>query len=285
MPVLDSRLIRPAPPSPPTRSAWPSACRSAAPRRPGDRREQSKRERFEQRGQLLPRERIAWLLDRGSGFLELSRLAGLGMHDDDGKKAVLGGGSIVGIGTVAGKRVLISASDSGVKGGTVPPMGIEEGAARAGDRAREQAAADRAGGVGRRQPDVPGGDLRRRRAQLRQPGAPVGGRHSADRGGARLVHRRRRLPAGAVGLRGAGARAQQHLPRRPAAGEGGDRRGRDRRGTRRRRHARRGHRPGRIPGRERCACHRTGTRADGQAALGCSEPRDLSRSRASSARS
>ncbi len=97
---------------------------------------ESKRERFEQRGQLLPRERVARLLDRGSGFLELSRLAGLGMHDDDGKKAVLGGGSIVGIGTVAGKRVLISASDSGVKGGTVAPMGLKK-ALRAQEIARE----------------------------------------------------------------------------------------------------------------------------------------------------
>lgn len=87
----------------------------------------SKREKFEKKGQLLPRERVARLLDRGSSFLELSALAGLGMHDDDGKKAVLGGGSIVGIGQVAGKRVLISASDSAVKGGTVAPMGLKKG--------------------------------------------------------------------------------------------------------------------------------------------------------------
>ena len=33
-----------------------------------------------------------------------------------------GGGSIVGIGLVAGKRVVISASDSALKGGTVSPM-------------------------------------------------------------------------------------------------------------------------------------------------------------------
>ena len=58
----------------------------------------SKRDKFDKKGQLLPRERVARLLDRGSSFLELSALAGLGMHDDDGKKAVLGGGSIVGIG-------------------------------------------------------------------------------------------------------------------------------------------------------------------------------------------
>jgi geranyl-CoA carboxylase beta subunit len=88
---------------------------------------ESKRERFDKRGQLLPRERVARLLDRGSDFLELSSLAGLGMHDDDGKKSVLGGGAIVGIGTVSGKRVLISANDSAVKGGTVAPMGLKKG--------------------------------------------------------------------------------------------------------------------------------------------------------------
>jgi geranyl-CoA carboxylase beta subunit len=87
----------------------------------------SKRQRFEERGQLLPRERVARLLDRGSDFLELSALAGLGMHDDDGRKSVQGGGSIVGIGVVAGKRVVISASDSAVKGGTIAPMGLKKG--------------------------------------------------------------------------------------------------------------------------------------------------------------
>ena len=97
---------------------------------------QSKRDKFEARGQLLPRERVARLLDRGSSFLELSRLAGLNMHDDDGKKSVMGGGSIVGIGVVAGKRCLISASDSAVKGGTVAPMGLRK-ALRAQEIAQE----------------------------------------------------------------------------------------------------------------------------------------------------
>ena len=95
----------------------------------------AKRERFEARGQLLPRERVAQLLDRGSPWLELSPLAGLGMHDDDGKKDVLGGGSIVGIGVVAGKRVLVSGSDSAIKGGTVAPMGLKK-ALRAQEVAR-----------------------------------------------------------------------------------------------------------------------------------------------------
>jgi geranyl-CoA carboxylase beta subunit len=88
---------------------------------------ESKRDKFAQRRQLLPRERVARLLDRGTPFLEISRLAGLNMHDDDGKKSVMGGGSIVGIGVVAGKRCIISANDSAVKGGTVAPMGLKKG--------------------------------------------------------------------------------------------------------------------------------------------------------------
>jgi geranyl-CoA carboxylase beta subunit len=96
----------------------------------------SKAARFEQRGQLPPRERVARLLDRGTPFLELSPLAGLGMHDDDGRQSVMGGGSIVGIGIVAGRRVLVSASDSAIKGGTVPPMGLKK-ALRAQEIARE----------------------------------------------------------------------------------------------------------------------------------------------------
>ncbi len=86
----------------------------------------SKKEKFEKRGQLLPRERIALLLDKGAPFLQLSTLAGLGMHDDDGKKNVLGGGLILGIGYVNGVRCMIKASDSAIKGGTIAPMGLEK---------------------------------------------------------------------------------------------------------------------------------------------------------------
>jgi geranyl-CoA carboxylase beta subunit len=86
----------------------------------------AKKEQFKQRGQLLPRERVALLLDKGSPFLELSTLAGLGMHDDDGKENVLGGGVIDGIGYVSGVRCLISASDSAIKGGTTAPMGLKK---------------------------------------------------------------------------------------------------------------------------------------------------------------
>ena len=41
------------------------------------------RERFEKRQQLLPRERLALLLDPGAPFLELSTLAGFGLDTPD----------------------------------------------------------------------------------------------------------------------------------------------------------------------------------------------------------
>jgi len=87
----------------------------------------AKKDRFEERGQLLPRERVARLVDRDAPFLEIAPLAGLKMHDDDGERGASGGGSVVGIGVVAGKRCVVSASDSAIKGGTVAPMGLKKG--------------------------------------------------------------------------------------------------------------------------------------------------------------
>lgn len=86
----------------------------------------ARRETFEKRGQILPRERVERLLDRGAPFLEISSLAGYRMHDDDGGRNIMGGGSIAGIGVVSGKRVMVTANDSGIKGGTIPPMGLRK---------------------------------------------------------------------------------------------------------------------------------------------------------------
>jgi geranyl-CoA carboxylase beta subunit len=87
--------------------------------------ENEKSPQFRKRGQLLPRERIALLLDRGSPFLELCSLAGLRQHDDkDGTLA--GGNSIAGIGYVSGVRCMISASNSAIKGGSVTPWGMRK---------------------------------------------------------------------------------------------------------------------------------------------------------------
>jgi geranyl-CoA carboxylase beta subunit len=101
-------------------------------------REKSGREaaRFERRGQLLPRERVSRLLDRGAPFLELSTLAGYRLHDDDGEDGISGGGTVTGIGFVSGRRVLVTASDSAIKGGTISPMGLRK-SLRAQELARE----------------------------------------------------------------------------------------------------------------------------------------------------
>ncbi|MFZ2650798.1 MAG: carboxyl transferase domain-containing protein [Burkholderiaceae bacterium] len=87
----------------------------------------SQEPKFRARKQLLPRERVARLLDRGSPWLELSTLAGLRMHDDDGESNVMGGGLIAGIGVVSNIRCVVVASDSAIKGGTIAPMGLRKG--------------------------------------------------------------------------------------------------------------------------------------------------------------
>src|SRR6202789_2964449 len=86
----------------------------------------SKRERFRARKQLLPRERIALVVDPGEPWLELSTLAGFRMHDDDGAEGIQGGGGIAGIGYVSGIRCIVSANDSAIKGGTSTPMGVKK---------------------------------------------------------------------------------------------------------------------------------------------------------------
>ena len=87
--------------------------------------EEKARAKFHKRKQMLPRERLHLLLDRGSPFLELSTLCGYKMHDDrDGSLA--GGNMIAGIGYVEGVRCLIVASNSAIKGGTITPMGLRK---------------------------------------------------------------------------------------------------------------------------------------------------------------
>jgi geranyl-CoA carboxylase beta subunit len=82
--------------------------------------------KFRERGQLPPRERVERLLDPGAPFLELSTLAGLGQHDDDGDAQATGGGTITGIGQVGGVRVMVIANDAGIKGGAVSPAGLRK---------------------------------------------------------------------------------------------------------------------------------------------------------------
>jgi geranyl-CoA carboxylase beta subunit len=92
----------------------------------GRAEEESKREKFHKRGQLLPRERVHLMIDRGSPWLELQTLAGYKHHDDkDGSLA--GGNTIIGIGYVEGVRCIVSASNFAIKGGTMTPWGVQKG--------------------------------------------------------------------------------------------------------------------------------------------------------------
>lgn len=82
--------------------------------------------RFDKRKQLLPRARIALLLDPGAPFLELSKLAGWGCDAANREQGVAGGGVIAGIGIVSGIRCMVSASDSGIAAGALQPYGLEK---------------------------------------------------------------------------------------------------------------------------------------------------------------
>ena len=86
--------------------------------------------RLRSRGKLLPRERIAYLLDAGSAFLELSPLAGWGTQDP------VGAGLVTGIGTISGTECVIVANDPTVKGGAQGPSSVRKGL-RAMDIARQ----------------------------------------------------------------------------------------------------------------------------------------------------
>ena len=66
---------------------------------------------FKKRGQLLPRQRVALLLDAGAPWLPLCTLAGYLQDVKDPEKSVPGGGMVAGIGFVSGVRCMVVASD------------------------------------------------------------------------------------------------------------------------------------------------------------------------------
>jgi geranyl-CoA carboxylase beta subunit len=81
---------------------------------------------FEKRGQLLPRERVALLLDAGAPYLPLCSLAGHLQDTREAEQSVPGGGIVAGIGFVGGVRCMVVASDSGIEAGAIQPMGLDK---------------------------------------------------------------------------------------------------------------------------------------------------------------
>ena len=79
-------------------------------------------ERHIARGKLLPRERLEYLIDPGSPFLEFSSLAAYGHYNDEAP----GSGLITGIGRVSGRECVIIVNDATVKGGTYYPITVKK---------------------------------------------------------------------------------------------------------------------------------------------------------------
>lgn len=73
-----------------------------------------------QKGKLTARERIEYLTDKGSEFLEVALFAGDGMYKEQG--GCPSGGVITGIGFVKGRQCVIVANDATVKAGAWFPI-------------------------------------------------------------------------------------------------------------------------------------------------------------------
>jgi 3-methylcrotonyl-CoA carboxylase beta subunit len=80
------------------------------------------RARHTSRGKMLPRDRVAALLDAGSPFLEIGATAAHGLYGGDAPAA----GLIAGIGRVSGRDVMVVCNDATVKGGTYYPMTVKK---------------------------------------------------------------------------------------------------------------------------------------------------------------
>jgi geranyl-CoA carboxylase beta subunit len=85
-----------------------------------------RRPRFEQRGQLTPRDRLARLLDPGMPFQELYNLANFLVDDPDRETTVPGASMITGIGFVGGVRGMIVVDDSGISAGAIKKKSLDK---------------------------------------------------------------------------------------------------------------------------------------------------------------
>lgn len=90
-----------------------------------EQKSEQRRERFHERGQITPRERLARLLDKGMPFLRLHSLAGYMADSDDPERSIPGSTFIAGIGFVAGARVMVVVDDSGINAGALSPKAIQ----------------------------------------------------------------------------------------------------------------------------------------------------------------
>ncbi len=86
-------------------------------------RSAKRKDRFAERGQLLPRERLARLLDPGMPYLEIGNIAGYLQDTTVEEKSIPGSTIMSGIGYIGGVRCAIVTDDSGIKAGSMTVAG------------------------------------------------------------------------------------------------------------------------------------------------------------------
>lgn len=84
---------------------------------------EKRKDRFDARGQLTPRERLARLLDPGMPFLVIGNLAGYLLDTKKEEKSIPGATIIAGIGFISGIRCVVVVDDSGIQAGSLTTAG------------------------------------------------------------------------------------------------------------------------------------------------------------------
>ncbi len=77
-------------------------------------------EKQREKNKLTPRERIDYLIDKGSSFIEIGAFAGYELYAEQG--GCPAGGTVAGVGTVSGRQCVILANDQTVKAGAWFPI-------------------------------------------------------------------------------------------------------------------------------------------------------------------
>ena len=89
----------------------------------GEMLSEKRKPRFDSRGQLTPRERMARLLDPGMPFLAIGNLAGYLLDTEDESRSIPGATVIAGIGFIGGVRCMVVVDDSGIQAGSLTTAG------------------------------------------------------------------------------------------------------------------------------------------------------------------
>jgi acetyl-CoA carboxylase carboxyltransferase component len=77
-------------------------------------------EKAKQKGKMTPRERVSYLIDEGTEFIEIGSFAGWEMYEEQG--GCPAGGTVGGLGYVSGRQCVIIANDNTVKAGAWFPI-------------------------------------------------------------------------------------------------------------------------------------------------------------------